>query len=306
MAARPMKITTRTPPVRIAARHMVAIAGLPAEHAGYLIRWGMRHYADGHGMPVAEARAEARMDDRAWGVLIDTAGRLVDTKALAAGFVVVTPFDEARTELARVSASRIRAVRTVAAVANGGMRPVAATHRERAPAPVREPVQQRQAPAPPPEMGPWDQVAAALAARGATATEVEEAIATWRRNHVVQEVVEAIALLDGRHIARPVRYLDKILKNALAERREAMPNQVRLANPGPMMPKPVKRKIVTGPRAGWTFEGWTARGHQQGGATVDERREVWRNDSGTLSYKRPDETTTIPTYDEDPGLYETN
>lgn len=304
-----MKITTRTPPVRIAARYMMELAALPAEHAGYMLRWGMKQYAEGHGVPVADARLEARMDDRAWSIMMETVRGLIDDKALAAGFVVVVPFEEARRAMAKVSASRVRQVAATAKAVNASV--------TRAPVPSRpmptvssEPrisdTASRTISVSSSKSAPWDQISAMLTERGADPTEINEALERWRRSHIITDVIEAIALLDGRHIAKPVRYLDKILSNALAERRQAMPNQVRIANPGPLMPRGVKRRIKVPPRAGWTFEGWTARGHAQGGATVDMRREVWRNDSGALSYKRPDEAATIPTYDEDPGVYETD
>lgn len=307
MAALTMKITTRTPPVRIAARHMMALTALPAEHAGYLLRWGLRHYADGHGVPVAEARLEARMDERAWAIMMETARDLIDPRALSAGFIVVAPFDEARNELARVSASRIRQpAKMVAAVAGGTTVPI------RAPAVPRQKIEVENKPASTvvrsdvAPAGPWDRVAAALLGRDVSVDEVNASIESWKRNHVPGEVLDAISLLEGRRIAKPVRYLDKILSNALSERRQAMPTQIRLANAGPMVPRGVKRRIKVPPRAKWIMEGWTARGHQHGGVTVEDRREVWRNDSGGLSYKRPDNIENIPSYEEDPGVYETD
>lgn len=309
MAARGMRINSRTPPVRIAAHHMVALAALPAEHAGLLLRWGMARYAGGPDITVAAARAEAEMDQRSWSILVQTARGLLDERALSAGFVVILPFEEARAELARVSASRVRQRRQLPAVVNGPAQradvrtPTPEVATPRGDGDDLQP-RRRQAPSPPPEAGPWDQVATALGARNASPPEIAEAIASWRRSHVASDVLAAISMLDGRRIARPVRYLDRMLANDLSERRLAMPNQIRIANPGPLLPRPVRRRIKVAPRAGWTFEGWTARGHPEGGATVEARRQVWRNDSGGLSYKRPDTIDDVPSYDEDPGVYE--
>lgn len=304
----PVKITTRTPPVRIAAADMLAIAAMPPEVSGLLLRWGMRHYADGSGVPIDEARREARMDDRSWAMLLDVAKAMLDTEAMDAGFVVVTAFHRAADRLAAVSASRVRtAVPRSVAVGGATVR----NHRRSEAAPSG--VQKTDAPAPraaapPSDPDEWTAIAAALVGRGANPSEVGEAVEGWRQRHPIEEVMTAVHNIAERRISKPVRYIQTMLDNALAARRASMPSAVRIANAGPMMPRPVKRRIQVGPRSGWTFEGWTARGHPRGGPTVADRQEVWRNEAGTLSYKRsdPDRPTPVPNYDEDAGLYETD
>ena len=275
---------------------MIALASLPAEHAGLLLRWGMAAYGGGGGVPVDEARRYSGYDDRAWNLFLQSIGGMLDQEALVRGEVTVTAFASAARRQAGVSAAKVRAPRPsmrvdIAATGTDGSRAVLAM-------PSPHP------PSPPVVAGPWEAIAATLAARGASEAEVAEAVTEWRRVHMPDEVVEALQLLSDRRIARPVRYLRTILENGRAARRQTMPSQIRMASQGPLLPRMVKRRVVVAPRAGWTFEGWTARGHGKGGVTLEDRREVWRNDSGTLSYKRPEQGVVVPGYEEDPGVYE--
>lgn len=286
---------------------MVALAALPAEHAGLMLRWGMRRYADGMGVPVEEARAESAMDDRAWAVLIQLVRPLLDLEALEAGTIVVQAFARAADNLARVSASKVRAARVIEVVAKraaggGTSRPALSVVR----ADADHDVHRRSPPSPPRDGGPWDAVAGQIVARGAPPMEVEAAIKRWRGVHSVEQVLSALQSTAERRIAKPVKYIDAVLANDVASRRSTMPATIRTATEGAATPRPVKRKVKVGPRPGWTFEGWTAKGHPRGGMTVEERKQVWRDDSGTLSYKSPDPEgdRKIPTYDEDPGVYE--
>lgn len=318
-----MRITSRTPPVRIAAADMMALAALPAEHAGLLLRWGMRRYADGMGVSVADARADAAMDDRAWATLLHMAKPLLDQEALDAGTIVVAPFAAAADNLARVSASKVRApvsrdaavkaIAFAAARAAGGSDATPTRQNTTRPdtrtdggvvvtaAPVSVPPT-----TPGAHSDPWWAIARQLVARGSSEADVEDAVHRWRARYSPGDVIDCLQNTTERRIAKPVKYVETMLSNMDASRRSAMPAPVRSASQGSLLPRPVKRKIRVGPRAGWTFEGWTARGHQRGGETVEERKEVWRNEAGGLSYKTPDPESTrpIPTYDEDPGLYE--
>lgn len=390
-----MRLTSRTPPVRITAADMVALASLPAEACGLLVRWGMRAYSDGHGIPVGEARLEAGMDDRAWSAFVGVAGVHLDRSALQAGFVLVLPFMRAADSLAAVSAARVRDVKREHAAATPIRSAVGAGHALRGPnrpdararsaavsvaidvkpplsvaphrttsetsatttapasigvipttatPPATMPAEIAQGPAAKPRRparskssksdgadvvgtvvrvpvqadmldnlaalppavphDPWRDVAAALAARNVRPSDADTAVAEWRTRHSIADVMAAMQATADRQIASPVRYIGTVLSNQTAARRETMPNAVRLANGGPVLPRAVKRRIVVGPRAGWVFEGWTARGHDKGGVSVEDRREVWRNDAGTLSYKRTEAGKAIPTYDEDAGVYE--
>lgn len=311
-----MRITTRTPPVRIAAADMVALAALPAEHAGLMLRWGMRRYADGFGVSIEEARAEASMDDRAWAVLIQLVRPLLDLEAFEAGKIVVEPFARAADSLAKVSASKVRAARIITMAATraaGGVAhsnvtsSQAATTEAVPPSVAAKPVARpRAAPTPPVDAGPWEAFAGQMVTKGASLAEVQAAIPRWQSAHTIEDMIGAMETMADRRVAKPVKYLDTVLTNMVASRRATMPSTIRTANEGALLPRPVKRKIQVGPRSGWTFEGWTAKGHARGGDVVEERRQVWRNESGMLSYKRPDPDgdQTIPTYEEDPGVYE--
>lgn len=317
-----MKVTSRTPPVRISAAAMVAYASLPPEISGWLLRWGMRSYGDNVDVPIEEARRETRMDDRTWSMLLDAVRDLIDQQALAAGFMVVRGFAEASEALARVSASRVREAAGTSVRVNdrrpSRTRATPARTRTAAPAPVvraidirrdaDEPMRQMELPVEPVALDEWDAVAATLIERGADPIEVGEAILRWRIRHPIDEVMTSIHATADRRIAKPVRYIQTMLDNALTARRQSMPSEIRLANSGPKMPRPVKRRVQVAVRSGWTFEGWTARGHPRGGATIEDRREIWRNEAGLLSYKQTaeDRRSTIPTYEDDAGLYETD
>ena len=321
-----MRITSRTPPVRIAAADMIAMASLPAEHAGLLLRWGMRRYAEGLGVPVEEARIEAAMDQRAWTMFLQVARTFLDADALDAGTIVVEPFARAADNLAKVSASKVRAPvsREKAAAAIGFAASLAAggsTARPRVRKPSETtssaPTVDLSAPIVIPQTTSigsgsgsdrWADLAAEIVSRGSTEAEVAAALPGWRERYAVEDVVDAVQSIAERRVAKPVKYLNTMLANMVAGRRAAMPTEVKTATDGGLLPRPVKRRIQVGPRAGWHFEGWTARGHVRGGDAVEDRREIWRNESGTLTYKQPDPESdrTVPTYEEDPGFYETD
>lgn len=335
-----MRITSRTPPVRIAAADMMAMASLPPEHAGLLLRWGMRRYAEGLGVAVEEARTEADMDQRAWTMFIHVARPFLDPVALDLGNLVVEPFARAADNLARVSASKVRkpvtkeeaakAIMFAAARAAGGSqaraRPVPEARMDPLPSPPPS-VEITAAPAgaaevqidavpPKPRRSAtavahtdaWTPIIAEFVSRGSPVDDVNDAVSLWQQRYAPEDVVDCLQSIAERRIAKPVKYVDTMLSNMVAARRSNMPATVRTASEGSLLPRPVKRRVKVGPRAGWQFEGWTARGHQRGGETVEDRREIWRNEAGGLSYKKsdPDSTRPIPTYEEDPGLYETD
>ncbi len=299
-----MRITTRTPPVRIAAADMLAISLLPAEHAGLIIKWGMRLYA-GEVVSIEDARQEAAMDDRAWTIFMQGASSLLRREDFQEGQIVVEAFLRASEHQAKVSASKVRAVRavsTAARIASGGkVVAIAASLPAAAASPNILAAVGRSV-----SSDLWDGVVNALNSYGADNSESVEAVAKWREQYSCQDVLEAVHAISGRRIAKPIRYIETVLANQATSRRGVMPTEIRLASGSTLLPRPVKRRIQVPPRAGWSFEGWTARGHFKGGPLIEDRREVWRNDSGTLSYRRPDPDSNrqIPTYEEDPGVYE--
>ena len=294
------------------------MAALPAEHAGHLLRWGMRRYADGFGISVEDAKIETAMDDRSWATLIHLVRPLLDAEALDAGTIVVTPFARAAENLAKVSASKVRRSpvsreRAAEVIAIAAARASGGTTRRMGKASLLDdssrPVEKRKvavAEAAPADGGPWEMLAATLESRGVPLAEVDEALSRWKEAHSSDDVLQALQNVSERRIARPVKYLDTVFSNMRSARVVAMPSAIKAANEGHPLPRPVKRKIHVGPRSGWTFEGWTAKAHPRGGEEVVDRRQVWRNDSGTLSYKMPDpeDGKPVPTYEEDPGVYE--
>lgn len=309
-----MRITKRTPPVRIAAADMVALAALPAEHAGLLLRWGMRLYGDGDAPTVQEAMQDGRLDARGFAVLVDGVRALLDPRELARGRVAVRCFADAAAARDRVSVSRVRstvfateeAVRAAAGSkerrdATAGRRPTAVTPTDAAPTPASPESIPELRDAAPDER---DAIAAALVSRGVAEEDAIAATSRWIALHGLRETYDAVAGLADRRIAKAVPYVDRVLENGRSQRTSDMPSAVLMANRGGALPRPVKRRIHVGPRASWEFLGWTARGHGRDGGVRGARREVWRTDAGTLVFQNARPGVEIPDYSEDPGVYD--
>lgn len=326
-----MRLTTRTPPVRIAAADMVALAALPAEHAGLLLRWGMRLYGDGERLTVDQAMADARLDTRGMSVLLDGVRGLLDPAELAQGRIAVRCFAEAAAARDRVGVARVRAravegVRAETAVASGAA--VRPARRSRPSEPELPFAADRGPPAPPssrpaPEPVPdgnapasggreeevdapseRDAIVAALVHRGVAGPDAVAASSRWIATHGLRETYDAVAALADRRIAKVVAYVDRVLDNARTQRSSDMPSAILMANRGGALPRPIRRRIQVGPRASWEFLGWTARGHGRDGGTREARREVWRTDAGTLAFQDAPAGKIIPDYSEDPGVYD--
>jgi len=69
-------------------------------------------------------------------------------------------------------------------------------------------------------------------------------------------------------------------------------------------PVPVRRRISVARGARWEFIGWTALDHPRSRPGIEGRKKVWRNDTGSLSYKPADENEDIPSFEQDAGTYE--
>lgn len=125
-------------------------------------------------------------------------------------------------------------------------------------------------------------------------------------------VRSAIEAIPDKDIARPISYLSSILTNLASEAGEPSarsgrerlsggPQTTQEASLGPSMPRKVKRRITMRPGASWELVGWTARNRE--GSPATGRHQVWRTESGDLRYKPAPSSETIPTYEEDPGVY---
>jgi hypothetical protein len=126
----------------------------------------------------------------------------------------------------------------------------------------------------------------------------------------VRSGVEAIP---NKQIARPLSYLSSILTNlakeagaggparTAARTAPGAPHDADPAVQGLRMPLRVKRRVSVPPGAAWEQLGWTARGRE--GDTGPARRQVWRTESGDLRYMDAPPSDTIPSYEEDPGVY---
>ena len=130
----------------------------------------------------------------------------------------------------------------------------------------------------------------------------------------VRSGVEAIP---NKKIARPLSYLERILQNLVAEagvfqapqpgprgagreRVDAGGQAEQTAQIGERMPLKVKRRVTVAPGAAWQQIGWTAKGRE---GDMPGRRQVWRTESGDLRYMPAPKDVTVPTYQEDPGVY---
>ena len=123
-------------------------------------------------------------------------------------------------------------------------------------------------------------------------------------------VRSGIEAIPNKELARPVSYLSSILTNLAKEAGDARapvrktagaPQEPVEAASGPRMPRRVKRRITVPPGASWELAGWTARGHE--GDAGPRRKQVWRTESGDLRYLDAPASDSIPTYEEDPGVY---
>lgn len=283
-----MRINARTPPIRLEASFMADLMHLPAEHVGILVQAGMILYAEGRSPTVDEMRSRCAVDERSWTIFIQTSRRHIDQQDLAAGIITIEEFRRAGEHRDNVSAARVRTIQkeTVlqAAVGEGAVRSTN-TERKR----------------PEDDMDPAH--LGFLVAAGAKPEEARSALARWYRDYGAAEVSMALPLIEGRRIARPVKYLETVLQNNRQEAVKSMPASIRLASGG-KSPRAIRRRIQMASGAPWTQEGWTAKGHARDGGTREGRMAVWRTDSGALSYKHPDDLSAVPDYDEDAGVYE--
>lgn len=297
-----MKITTRTPPVKIAASDLIALTSLPPEYSGLLLKWGMSLYADGTAVPVEIAKAESGYDEKSWVNFIHVVRPQLNHEALADGKIKVTAFEKAADHQAKISATKARAasaaravkvIKIAAQIAQGQGKSIIDKTLPKNGAEFAS-------------VDNWDRIAKSFLDRAVPHAEVHSAIARWKQDHSIEDVISAMTTLGTKNITKPVRYVETVLSNMRASRNIAIPDY-RYAHEHPVIrPRPVKRKIKVEPRHTWRLEGWTAKGHIEGGPNVADRKQVWRNDSGTLTYTAPQVSSVaeIPTYEQDPGIYE--
>ena len=138
-------------------------------------------------------------------------------------------------------------------------------------------------------------------------------LALWIEKWGEPFVQTALDAIPNKKIARPISYLSTILTNLAKEAAGTTPTEKKTAKPseaskdvsrgdhGARLPRRVKRRVNMPPGASWERLGWTAKGHEGDRGTT--RMQVWRTESGDLRYMDAPASETIPTYEEDPGVY---
>lgn len=149
----------------------------------------------------------------------------------------------------------------------------------------------------------WDDIENQLKLRGIDHGEICRSLGQWKQLYSDQEVLMAMAAMEGRKLSKPLSYMSTILSN-FRKTNGSISREADVGLSG-ARPKPVKKFIRVGPRAGWVMEGWTCRVHPKAGPGVEGRKQVWRSETGSLSYRNPNlEICKIPSFEEDAGVYE--
>jgi hypothetical protein len=271
--ANELRVTSRTPAIKLDAGFMVQASELPDELAGKLLRWGMDNYQD--KTPLFSEWLGLSDNDQ------KTIAPYLDTDELKARRLVVVAFEESAIKAREVSATRAHA----------------RSHRQD----VAGPEVEREWP------DPHGHVAQ-LKAIGMTATEAVTHLRRWMPTYGTDEINQALARINGRRIDRPGPYLDRILKNGRQHIGQDAPEvgDGKSNASATASAKPVRRRVQVTPNAPWVFVGWTAKNNPRDGGTVETRKQAWRTDAGGLNYMPSDDPSSNPTYEQDAGIYETD
>lgn len=259
-----LRVTSRTPAVKLDAGFMLQASELPDALAGKLLRWGMDNYQD--KTPLFTEWLDLDPEDKK---IIEP---YLDGAELKARRLIVIAFKQSALKAREVSASR--------AHARSQRQDIADNDREW-----------------PDPHGHITQ----LNAIGMNNQQAVEHLRRWAPVYSVEEINMALARIDGRRIDRPGPYLDKILKNGRRHLPGVAPETGERKND---KPRPVRRRTQVTNGARWEFVGWTCKGHARDGGTPETRKQAWRTDSGMLNYMPAEDPSTNPTYEEDAGIYE--
>jgi hypothetical protein len=151
----------------------------------------------------------------------------------------------------------------------------------------------------------WNDIEEQLKLRGIDSDEIKRSLEQWKRIYSDQEVLMALAAMEGRKLSKPLSYMGTILSNFRKSNGGVSGTGSGEIQFNGSRPRPVKKYVRVGPRAGWTLEGWTSKTHPKAGPGIEGRKQVWRSETGTLSYRNPNlETCEIPSFEEDAGVYE--
>lgn len=269
LVANELRVTSRTPSIKLDAGFMLQASELPDTLAGKLLRWGMDNYQN--KTPLFSE----------WLILNDNNREALitylDPDELKARRLVVLAFEQSAIKAREVSASRANA----------------RAHRQD----VAGPEVEREWPDPHGHI-------AQLNAIGMTPTEAVTHLRRWMPAYGLHEVDQALSRMNGRRIDRPGPYLDRILKNG---RQHLSPVAPEISD-GKITttPRPVRRRVQVTPGTRWTLVGWTSKGHPRDGGSVPTRKQAWRTDTGMLNYMPAEDPNTNPTYEQDAGIYETD
>ena len=265
--ANELRVTSRTPAVKLDAGFMLQASELPDALAGKLLRWGMDNYQD--KTPLFTEWLDLDQDDQ------EIIKPYLDEQELQARRLIVVAFKQSALKAREVSASR--------AHARAQRQDIVDSERE--------------------WPDPHGHIAQ-LVAIGMTSDDAVTHLRRWMPTYGVDEINMALARIDGRRIDRPGPYLDKILKNG--RRHLPAVSLERGEGKSSSVARPVRRRTQVSPGARWELVGWTCKGHPRDGGTPQTRKQAWRTDSGTLNYMVAEDPSTNPTYEEDAGIYETD
>ena len=283
---------SRSTPVKIPQSFMKATAAMDPATAGRLLQWGWRNYR-GEVIHLADETQHSTKDDILRTLTIGA--KLIDSDALAIGFIEVSCFMEARIRAIKLSKTRAKARSTRFEQEENNVIPMARYASEGPAIPLSSETvsrtkqeQDRIKLATPLRAGIGE-----MLALGLTLAEATSFMKDLTENYDPDMILQAAIKMRGRKIANPERYLRRTLQND------------QLNPPADYKgPKAVRRFVLVPRNSEYQHVGWTPEGHPRAHPGVAGRKKVWRTDAGKLAYKKPDAGETIPTFSEDPGIYE--
>lgn len=127
---------------------------------------------------------------------------------------------------------------------------------------------------------------------GVSPSQAEAKVAFWMKKSGAEVVAQAFAAAEGKALQAPLAYIDRVFTNLHEEKQNSSARARR--------PVPVRRNIPATGR--WDRIGWAA----EGGPTSPsgERKIAWRTDTGRIRWLRAEPGEEIPSFTEEPGVYE--
>ena len=176
LVANELRVTSRTPSIKIDASFMLQTAGLPDAISGKLFRWGMDNYHNKTPLFTEWLKLDQKIKD--------IVSPYLDQCELKAGRLIVVAFKQSALKAKEVSASRAQARLQRSDLSEAD----------------------REWPDPYGHIRQLNDI-------GMTNQEAVENLRKWVFEYSNEEINMALSRIDGRRIDRPGPYLEKILKN---------------------------------------------------------------------------------------------